>query len=74
MGRLIDEDSIKFTEFEIVMCEGSFKEAFKLLCDKLDNAPRVDAKPVRHGHWVRTDKTDKFIWECSECGYGLTDY
>ena len=39
----------------------------------IEHAPTVDAEPVRHGHWVRTDKTDKFTWECSECGYGLTD-
>lgn len=28
---------------------------------------------VRHGHWVKSEKSD-FCWECSECGYGGTDY
>lgn len=27
---------------------------------------------VRYGHWVKSEKSD-FEWECSECGYGLTD-
>ena len=67
--RLIDADSVKFTNFEIFMCEGDFKQAFKLLCEKLDDAPTVDAEPVRHGHWI---EHTSWYWtqecECSECG------
>ncbi len=74
MGRLIDEDSLKFTNFEIVMCEGDFRKAFKLLCEKLDNAPTVDAEPVRHGRWEKVygDHISMGLrpWVvcCSECG------
>lgn len=28
---------------------------------------------VKHGKWVKCEKSD-FEWECSECGYGVTDY
>lgn len=35
-------------------------------------APTIDAEPVRHGKWIKSEKSD-FEWECSECGYGLTD-
>jgi len=42
MGRLIDVDSVMFTNFEIIACEGDYKKAFKLLCEKLDNAPTVE--------------------------------
>ena len=48
--RLIDADKVMFTNFEIVMCEGDFKQAFKLLCEKLDNALTVDAIPVE---WIK---------------------
>lgn len=76
MGRLIDEDSLKFTNFEIIMCDGDYKQAFKLFCEKLDNAPTIDAEPVRHGHWVKSSeyKGDNISgytdihWVCSECG------
>ena len=73
--RLIDADSVMFTNFEIFMCEGDYKQAFKLLCEKLDDAPTVNAEPVRRGHWVRHntyhgDDTSGFVdpdWRCSEC-------
>lgn len=37
----------------------------------IDNAPTVD--PVKHGRWVKSEKSD-YEWECSACGYGLSDY
>lgn len=33
----------------------------------------VDAEPVKHGHWIKSEKSD-YEWECSACGYGLSDY
>lgn len=68
MGRLIDTDSVKFTDFEIVMCEGDFKKAFKLLCEKLDDAPTVDAEPVRHGHWINGEPISGVPYKrCTQC-------
>lgn len=29
--------------------------------------------PVKHGRWIKSKKSD-YNWECSNCGYGLTDY
>lgn len=40
--RLIDADALMFTDIEIVMCDGDFKKAFKLLTEKIENAPSVD--------------------------------
>lgn len=40
-------------------------------CALIDNAPAVDAEPVRHGRWVwNNDAIDWNIgaWVCSECG------
>lgn len=34
------------------------------VCIKSDNAPTVNAEPVRHGHWVRNDNG---TYSCSEC-------
>lgn len=27
----------------------------------------------KHGRWIKSKKSD-YHWECSNCGYGLTDY
>ena len=35
--RLIDADKIGFTDFEIIMCQGDYREAFKMLLDKINN-------------------------------------
>ena len=37
--RLIDADKIGLTDFEIVMCNGDYKEAFKMLLNKISNQP-----------------------------------
>ena len=34
--------------------------------EDIDNAPTVEAKPVRHGHWVRKG----LLFHCSACSYG----
>lgn len=37
--RLIDADKIGLTDFEIVMCNGDYKEALKMLLDKISKQP-----------------------------------
>lgn len=32
----------------------------------------AEAEP-KHGRWIKSEKSD-YNWECSNCGYGLTDY
>ncbi|WP_368273958.1 hypothetical protein [Intestinimonas butyriciproducens] len=39
------------------------------VCD-IDNAPTVDATPVRHGKWIRVRVTQRTVhFKCSECGH-----
>lgn len=40
-GRLVDADKIGLTDFEIIMCNGDFKEALKMLLDKIDYASTI---------------------------------
>ncbi len=40
-GRLIDADNIGLTDFEIVMCNGDYKEALKMLLEKIEKAPTI---------------------------------
>lgn len=37
-GDLIDRSKIMFTDFEIVMCDGDFKQGLKMLAEKIENA------------------------------------
>ena len=48
MSRLIDANKLGLTDFEIVMCNGNYKEALKLLLSKIEEAPTVDAVEVVH--------------------------
>ena len=38
-----------------------------------DDDCNVEFAPVKHGRWIKSKKSD-YNWECSNCGYGLTDY
>ena len=40
-GRLIDERKVLLTNLEIFICKGSYKDALKLICEKLDDAPTI---------------------------------
>ena len=39
--RLIDGDKIGLTDFEIIMCNGDYKEALKMLLNKIEDAPTM---------------------------------
>lgn len=47
--RLIDVDKIGLTDFEIIMCNGNYKEALKMLLNKIDNAPTIEQPEPR---WI----------------------
>lgn len=70
MPRTIDADKLGLTDFEIVLCRGDYKEALKMLIEKIQNAPIVDAEPVRHGHWMEARYP---LFTCSECGATYQD-
>ena len=79
--RLIDADAFtkwwretycdKCKRKKTIDCVGCVDDHFLKCLEKY--APTIDAEPVRHGHWVHTDKTDHFSLECSVCGFGFTD-
>lgn len=48
--RLIDADLLGLSDMEIVMCDGDYKEALKMLIDKIERAPTID--PQRTGKWI----------------------
>lgn len=76
--RLIDADQIGLTNMEIIMCNGDYKEALKILIDKIDNAPTIesdiltckdckyaDDKPISDGrHWCNIHGF--FMYYCSD--------
>ena len=42
MSRLIDADLLGLTDMEIIMCDGDYKEALKMLIDKIEHAPTIE--------------------------------
>lgn len=44
----------------------SWAEAYSEIADMINNAPTIEAEPVRHGRWE--DKKVAFYLKCSECG------
>ena len=50
--RLIDADKLGLTDFEIILCDGDYKEVLKQILCKIENAPTIDDEPVKHGTWI----------------------
>lgn len=42
----IERDKIGLTNLEIIMCRGNYKEALKMLFDKIESIPAADVRPV----------------------------
>lgn len=45
MSRTIDADLLGLTDMEIIMCDGDYKEALKMLIDKIEHAPTIKPEP-----------------------------
>lgn len=49
--------------------KNTYKAKFEALSAALDDAPTVDAEPVRHGKWIKGDYAcGEYEWKCSACG------
>ena len=49
--------------------KNTYKAKFEALSAALDDAPSVDAEPVRHGKWIKGDYVcGEHEWKCSACG------
>ena len=82
MGRLIDADALKAQlqrEIDIYFDEngGGIHTAMEAR-DEVDNAPTVDAVPVRHGKWIDegyyADNSNYKAWHCSKCNWHMLAY
>lgn len=78
MQRLIDANALKESIDEhVYLVHHGFNET-EYGCTQygihqiIDDAPTIDAEPVRHGKWIDDGQYDNFFphheWRCSECG------
>ena len=58
---LLEQIDSPYTEYPVII---QIRRAIK---EMINNAPTVDSKPVKHGHWEWTDdpRTGDFV--CSNC-------
>lgn len=63
--RLIDAISLLDNHTKTIRVRG--KLIGYVTHEDISNAPTVDAEPVRHGRWKRTNSYPNIIF-CSECG------
>ena len=59
--RLIDADLLGLTDMEIIMCDGDYKEALKMLIDKIEHAPTIEPQRKK-GKWTKD-------CACEICGF-----
>lgn len=67
--RLIDADKLRLSYWvsptSTVSTAGQY---YFYSQDEVDNAPTIDAEPVRHGKWIRHRESLVYVIECSVCG------
>lgn len=70
--RLIDADALGLNDFEIILCDGSYKEALKMLLNKIETAPTVEERKT--GRWIFCDSDAERYDDirCSVCGKHFT--
>ena len=61
--RLIDADTI--FNGNLLMVRAEAYDAVHAVIEKINNAPTVDAEPVRHGRWIYDFSSPL---KCSSCG------
>ena len=67
--RLIDADAL-INKYQSETTVDVFRHE---VIEDLNNAPTVEAVPVRRAHWIRHEDWEEeggCGWECSECGMG----
>ena len=72
--RLIDADALMRTEAERCGSSpivGTCTMNNRFLHKVLDEAPTIDAEPVKHGEWVADPPLEP--WHCSVCGFRAGD-
>lgn len=67
----IEREKIALTDFEIAMCNGSYKELCQMLLGKIESIPAADVQPVVRGKW--TSVFDIGI-VCNQCGYDIEEH
>ena len=79
--RLIDADKLK-KSMERMLCTGKepLKERYTcdVVCCVIDEAPSVDAEPVRYAEWDNSGryrfKNGRIAIRCTSCGCALSEY
>lgn len=76
MSRLIDADALKESMGEPPLNWNNLPEEIQEMFDwnnftqLIDDAPTIEAEPVRHGHWVEKEWFDgDTYYDCSACGH-----
>lgn len=65
--RIIDADNL-FRDKVFLVSNSDSLEAIKKIMNIIDEAPTIDAEPVRHGKWIGKPIGGYSTVRCSACG------
>lgn len=63
--RLIDADALQKHKQLEAFGNGQYEDVEIVYGNDIDNAPTIEAEPVKHGRWIGIGRTSV---TCSECG------
>lgn len=72
--RLIDADALKaiIAKYEFTAPNDKYKQGGECVLNFympkiIDDAPTIEAEPVKHGKWTKLDGDITYLYECSVC-------
>ena len=68
MTRLIDADAFKKENERLLHCDFPYLSETTLE-ELIDEAPTIDAEPVRRGKWIYGNDFHWYTASCNRCGY-----
>jgi DNA-directed RNA polymerase subunit RPC12/RpoP len=66
MADLVDREALKSAIFGLTVCPGYEREYISAMFFAINNAPSVDAEPVRHSRWRKAGL--ERLYYCHDCG------
>ena len=68
--RLIDANRLKQNVLDWENCPNGFSDTYdkSRIIGEIDEAPTIDAEPIRYGHWIECESENGvYFHECSVC-------
>ena len=67
---MIDPTKLE-TKLADMWCDETVTLSLVSVCELIENAPTIDAEPVKHGRWKHSEYAGIDYYQCRLCGHSI---